>query len=345
MKKLLLIILIVLLIAGSLLTWIILGSATNFTGKSKYIYVREGKDARSQIMDQVKEDIIKYPSAFNLVSNQMNVWKRVKPGRYEIKPGENILTIARKLRNNQQSPVSLVINKLRTFKDFAKLVGKNFSTDSTTVISYLSNPDSLAKWNVDSNSFYTLIIPDTYIIYWHTPLSKIIDRLATEQDKFWQKDDRLQKAARLGLTPQQIHIVASIVEEETNKKDEKGHVASVYINRYKIGMPLGADPTIKFALKDFSLKRILFQHLNVSSPYNTYKNKGLPPGPICTPSKTTIDAVLNAPQTDYLYFVARSDFNGYHHFSSTYAEHLQYAKIYQKALTEYLKRKQNQQKF
>ena len=138
----------------------------------------------------------------------------------------------------------------------------------------------------------------------------------------------------------QVYTIASIVEEETNKNDEKGNVASVYINRYHKGMPLGADPTIKFALKDFSLKRIYFKHLSVQSPFNTYRNKGLPPGPICTPSTKTIDAVLNAPKTDYLFFVAKSNFNGYHTFSTTYAEHKKNAGIYQKALDELILRKQ-----
>ncbi|MGN6619393.1 MAG: endolytic transglycosylase MltG, partial [Ilyomonas sp.] len=153
---------------------------------------------------------------------------------------------------------------------------------------------------------------------------------------FWEKNNRLEKAKALGFTPQQVYTLASIVEEETNKDDEKGDIASVYINRYNKGMPLGADPTIKFALKDFALKRILYGHLNVNSPYNTYRNKGLPPGPICTPQKVTIDAVLDAPKTNYLFFVARSDFSGYHHFSDNYAEHQQYARLYQKALDEWM---------
>jgi UPF0755 protein len=180
----------------------------------------------------------------------------------------------------------------------------------------------------------TLIIPDTYILNWNTSVKKILQRLSKEKDKFWHEDNRLTKANNLGFTPKQVYTLASIVEEETNKNDEKGNIASVYINRYKKGMPLGADPTIKFALKDFGLKRILYGHLQVTSPYNTYKNTGLPPGPICTPSEKTIDAVLDAPTTNYLFFVARSDFSGYHHFSSSYAEHEQYAKQYQQALNE-----------
>ena len=146
----------------------------------------------------------------------------------------------------------------------------------------------------------------------------------------------------MGFKPREIYAIASIVEEETNMLADKGKIASVYINRFHKGMNLGADPTVKFALKDFTLKRILFQHLTVSSPYNTYKNKGLPPGPICTPSIETLDAVLNAPTTDYLYFVAKPDFSGYSNFSSNFSEHSKYAKQYQQALNEYLLRKKTQ---
>ena len=161
---------------------------------------------------------------------------------------------------------------------------------------------------------------------------KILSRLKDEQQKFWNKNDRAQKAASLNLTQNQVYTLASIVEEETNKNDEKGNVASVYMNRLNKGMPLAADPTIKFALKDFALKRIYYGQLAMPSPYNTYRNKGLPPGPICTPSALTLDAVLNAPRTDYLFFVARSDFSGYHQFTSNFAEHDKYAKLYQQAL-------------
>jgi UPF0755 protein len=177
----------------------------------------------------------------------------------------------------------------------------------------------------------SLIIPNTYSLYWNTTPSKILDKLAGEKEKFWTPE-RLAKARAQHLTPLQVYTMASIVEEETNKDDDKGKIASVYINRLANGMKLQADPTVKFALKDFGLKRILFKHLSYDSPFNTYQNGGLPPGPICTPSVTTIDAVLNAPQTNYIYFVAKPDFSGYSNFASTYSEHMIFAKAYQQAL-------------
>ena len=191
--------------------------------------------------------------------------------------------------------------------------------------------DSLQQFGVSPEHVMTLVLPDTYTYFWNTNPEKILQKLADETEKFWT-DERKHKATLHGLSPIQAHILASVVEEETNASAEKGNIASVYLNRIRIGMPLQADPTVKFALKDFGLKRIYEKHLMVESPYNTYRNTGLPPGPICTPSKATIDAVLNAPRTNYLYFVASSEFNGTHVFSATYEEHLKKAREYQQAL-------------
>jgi UPF0755 protein len=304
--------------------------------------VYTGKTDKASVMDSVeKNDILKHPGIFELLANRMDVWRRLKPGRYEINKGENLINITRMLRNNRQSAVNLVINKLRTNEDLAAIIAKNFEADSLNVINFINNQDSLSRLDADTNTLMTLVIPNTYTLYWNTSTGKILRRLKSEKDNFWEKKDRKNKAKELGFTPNQIYTIASIVEEETNKDDEKGNVASVYINRYRTGMPLGADPTIKFALKDFGLKRIYRKYLEVPSPYNTYRNTGLPPGPICTPSAKTIDAVLNSPKTDYMYFVARSDFSGYHTFTSTYNQHLQRAREYQKALDELILQKQN----
>ncbi len=330
----------VLLIGGCFCLWLVFGAATKFTAKSKYIYIRENETAEIQLRRQLSDsDFIRSDGIFNLLAEKGDVWNRVKPGRFEIKPGTSLYELMQTFRHNVQSPVRLVINKIRVPSDLARIIGRNFSSDSTTAAQFLYNPDSLQAVGADSNTLTSFIIPDTYLLNWNTSVKGIIKRLKDEQEKFWNKNNRLQKASAEGLTPLQVQVIASIVEEETNKNDEKGNIASVYINRYYKQMPLAADPTIKFALKNFALKRILFADLNVVSPYNTYRNAGLPPGPICTPSYLTIDAVLNAPKTDYIFFVAKSDFSGYHHFSNNYAEHQQYAREYQKALTEWLKKK------
>ncbi len=339
MKKRLLIIVLALALITAICAWLVFTPATAFDAKSRFIFIRPGEDVKTQVLEQVKDDI-NYNAVFNFVAAGAGGWERLKPGRFEIKKGQSIYNIVSTLRNNTQSPVRLVINKLRIKEDLAKIIAKNFDIDSASAARFLNNNDSLLQLGADTNTLFTTIIPDTYLINWNISLTSILKRLQNESEKFWNKNNRLQKATEMGFTPAQVYIIASIVEEETNKQDDKGKIASVYINRMNSGMVLGADPTVKYALKDFGLKRILYVHLKVESPYNTYLNKGLPPGPVCTPSQKTIDAVLDAPKTDYLFFVATSDFSGYSHFSSNFAEHDQYAKQYQKALTELMKKKQ-----
>jgi UPF0755 protein len=206
-------------------------------------------------------------------------------------------------------------------------------------MNFLNSNDSLKPFNVDTSTVFTAIIPDTYTFYWSTPLQKIFQKLTDASNSFWNKNNHKQKAADIGFSPTQVYILASIVEEETNDDGDRSKIASVYINRINKNMALQACPTIKYAMKDFSLTRIYEKYLFNPSPYNTYRNKGLPPGPICTPNPKCIDIVLNAPKTDYLFFVAKADMSGFHHFSSTYAEHDKYAKEYQKALDDYMAKK------
>jgi UPF0755 protein len=342
MKKFIIVSLLIAVIVAAVLAYIFLAPATAFDETRKYLFIYTGKANKKALISTLREDaIVKRPEAFEWLANRLGLWKGLRPGRYEIEKGESLLTIVRKLRNNRQSPVNFVIKKIRTNEDFAQLIAKNFEPDSLEAMRFIANPDSLQKLGVDENTLMTLVIPNTYTLFWNNKTGRILQRLKTEKDNFWKKDNRISKAKALGFTPAQVYTIASIVEEETNKQDEKGNVASVYINRYHKGMRLGADPTVKFALKDFGLKRIYEKHLQVESPYNTYKVAGLPPGPICTPSPKTIDAVLDAPKTDYTFFVAKSDFSGYHTFSTNYTQHLQHAKEYQKALNELILRKQN----
>lgn len=242
-------------------------------------------------------------------------------------------TIFRKLTKGRTDAVKLVINKLRTKEDLAGLLGRKLEADSSTFLNYFNDKDSVSTFDLDTSSIVTLIIPNTYQIEWTSSVSKFMQRMKQEHDKFWTAE-RKAKLKNIGLTEEQAYILASIVEEETNKQDEKPTISSVYLNRMKRNMPLGADPTVKFALRDFGIKRISFAHIrsSASSPYNTYTNKGLPPGPICTPSSKSIEGVLNAAQTDYIFFCARPDFSGYHSFASNETDHFKNAKAYQKAL-------------
>jgi UPF0755 protein len=232
------------------------------------------------------------------------------------------------LRNGTQAPVKLIITKLRTKENLAGLLGRKMEIDSAAVMNFIS--DSLQPYGFDSNTVMAMVFPNTYTCFWNAPLHTVFDKFDTEYKKVWT-DERRRLARDHGLTPITAYTLASIVEEETNALSEKDTIASVYLNRLNKGMKLQADPTIKFAMRDFGLKRIYLKYLTVESPYNTYMNAGLPPGPICTPSLQTLDAVLQSPQTNYLYFVAKSDFSGHHVFSETFQQHLINAKEFQKA--------------
>ena len=338
-KKLIFWILIIVTLTGAYAAWQVFGPTVSAPA-GKYFYIKTGSvysDVRQSLLDQ---KIIGNTFFFDLVSKQLKYPQRVKAGRYQVNKGSSIFRLLHMFRSGNQSPVNFVINKLRLKEDLAQKIAANFECDSASVMQVLTNPETLRKYDVDNNTILTTVIPNSYSIYWNTPAEKIIDKLHTEQEKFWNAE-RLAKAKALNLTPVQVYSMASIVEEETNKEEDKGKIASVYMNRMAAGMRLQADPTVKFAMRNFALTRILLGHLTYDSPFNTYRNTGLPPGPICTPSVKTIDAVLNAPQTNYIYFVAKPDFNGYSNFAATYAEHMVFAKAYQHALDSLIKAKAN----
>ena len=308
-------------------------SATAFQEKSKYFFIPSDSAQMIYVMEGLdKKGILKSKFIFRWLAERTDYVSKVKPGRYKIEKGMSEPEILRLLINGRQDPVKLVINKFRTKEDFARFAGKQLECDSLQVIHYLLSPDSLKRHGLDTNTAMTLVIPNTYTFFWNTSASKLFKKLSSEKDIFWNPE-RLKKAGQLGLTTEEVYTLASIIEEETNKNDEKPIIASVYLNRLQKGMTLSADPTVKYALRDFGLKRIRFKHIDAagSSPYNTYKQKGLPPGPICTPSIKTIDAVLNAEKTDYLFFCARADFSGYHAFASNEKDHMQNAKAFSRA--------------
>ncbi len=324
-------ILLAIIIAAFLASKVLLPNG-NDDAKAKYLYVYSGRNTRAHVMQTIRDSqLLRSPLLFERVAEALDVWDRIRPGRYELSKSTTILNLARRLRNGTQSPVDLTITKIRTKEQLASMIGKRFETDSASMIRFLSSPDSVGRFELDTNTVMAAVFPDTYTYRWTATPSTIFEKLHAQYKKIWTSE-RKQKAEAQGLTPIQTYILASIIEEETNVDDEKGNMASVYMNRLKKGMRLGADPTVKFALRDFDLRRIYQKHLQVESPYNTYRNTGLPPGPICTPSLKTVDAVLNAPQTEYLYFVAKSDFSQRHVFTTNYADHLKFAREYQVAL-------------
>ena len=329
---------LLILIAAAYLGYVVLVKSTHFSGeKAHFEYKAQGLDQLADTL--VAQKIIFERTSFLILAKVFKVEDKIKPGRYLVKRKTSLLGLIRMLRNNQQATVKFILNKVRTRGELAALVGKTFDLDSAYCASYFNSNDSLSPYQTDTTQLLTLFIPDTYEFYWSTPIPKFLQKMKSNADHFWSIKDRKQKAANKAMSLNEIYTLASIVEEETNYDSDKRLIASVYQNRLKKSMPLQACPTIKFAMQDFGLTRIYEKYLSNPSPYNTYNHRGLPPGPICTPSPKTIDLVLDAPTTNYLYFVAKADFSGYHHFSSTYEEHNQYAKEYQKQLDIYQQKK------
>lgn len=342
-RKGIVIFLLIVILAFAYCLWSVFGPVIHNPEK-RFLFIKTGSNYANVKDSLIKNKMIANTFWFDKIASYADYPDNVKAGKYKVENGMSLYHLVKMLRNGRQVPVNLVITKLRTKEDLAKKIAQNFESDSSQVINFLNNDDSLTQFDVDTNTVMTIVIPNTYTYTWNTSIKNIFKKLYQEEKKFWNPE-RLQNAERLGLTPKQIYTLASIVEEETNKEEDKGKIASVYVNRLKKGMKLAADPTVKFALKDFSLKRIYLKHLEFESPYNTYLNVGLPPGPICTPSIKTIDAVLNSPKTDFLFFVARSDFSGYSDFATTYQQHQANAKAYQQALDSLIvSKKENESK-
>lgn len=257
----------------------------------------------------------------------------IRTGRYEIGTGTGALMLFRHLRNGQQSPVRLTIPSVRTMDRLAEELSEKLMVSKEELMKTFESNDSCAKYGVDTATVACLFIPDTYEVYWNTSVAKLMAKMKKGAEAFWNTD-RMEKARKLELTPEQVITLASIIDEETANNAEKPMIAGMYYNRYRQGMPLQADPTVKFAMKDFEIKRIYNKMLQVDSPYNTYRKEGLPPGPIRIPSVAGIDAVLNLVHHDYLYMCAKEDFSGTHNFAKTYQEHLQNAAKYSKALND-----------
>ncbi len=335
-KKILLVFTLLILLAAAFFAWGLFGPATAFSGSKYYLYIKTGM-TYDEVMSLIRKDtVLQSPAIFELVAKKMDYPANVKAGKYEIKSGENLIAILRMLRNGRQTPVNIVITKLRTKEDLASMIGKKLECDSLSFMQFLGNSDSMRSYGVDTNTAMTVIFPNTYTYFWNTTPSKVFRKFFNAYKAYWTPQ-RIEESHQHNLNPQTAYILASIVEEETTKKEDKGNVASVYMNRLSKGIKLSADPTVKFAMHNFELKRVYDKYLLTESPYNTYKYIGLPPGPICTPSEETLNAVLTAPKTNYLFFVAKPDFSGYSNFSENYTQHLQYARLYQKALDEQMK--------
>lgn len=281
-----------------------------------------------------KHEVVKDRLSFRFLSKFLKYDQNVKSGRYLIKPNSGNYKTIIKLRAGDQDPINLTFNNVRLRSDLIAKIGTKFEFDSTEFSKVLYDSSLASKYGFTNETFMSMFIPNTYDLFWNVKPEKIFDRMKFEYDKFWN-DDRKAKAKAMGLSTIQVSILASIVEEEQARKgDEKPKVAGLYFNRLQQNMKLEADPTVKFALQDFGIKRVLTKHLMTPSPYNTYLHTGLPPGPIRLANVESIDAVLNYTKHNYLFMCASPDLNGYHIFATTYEEHLKNASLYQQALNK-----------
>lgn len=296
-----------------------------------YVQVYPGDDVRR--VEEVLTSVVdfKTTAAFAPLMKHYKYETRVKPGNYAIRPGDSMRDICLRLLSGNQTPVKLVLPSVRTLDRLAGAVSKQIMTDSAAVMDLLTDVRFLDSLGYTSETIPCLFIPNTYEVYWTMSPKQFVTRMVKERNAFWTPA-RTAKAKALGLTPNEVITLASIVDEETVKNDEKPMVAKLYLNRLKRGMLLQADPTVKFALGEFELRRILYVHLQTNSPYNTYKYAGLPPGPIRIPTISAIESVLNPANHSYLYMCAKEDFSGYHNFATTLTQHNVNARRYQQAL-------------
>ncbi len=300
-----------------------------YEGERVRIYVDASKGVvalRDSLVERLGES---YGGRVYGIWNKISDSSELKSGSYVVEPGEKAWRLAGRIKNRRQNPVKVKFNNLRTMGQLTSRLDAQLLADSASLAAAIDS--SLSSQGVLPANFAAHFLPDTYEFYWDEPAASVIDRIVGNYNRFWN-EGRLSKARELHLTPEEVSTLASIVEEETNKADERPVVARLYLNRLASNMKLQADPTVKFALGDFSLRRILNKHLRINSPYNTYMHQGLPPGPIRIPEAATLDAVLDAPAHKYIYMCAKEDFSGYHNFAADYASHQANAKKYQAAL-------------
>ena len=333
------------------LLWIILtigiiGAANGYYQYARILAPNVPEDLENDIVvipthstfDQVVEvlyqnDQLLDTASFRAVAEMMSYKKEVmRSGRYKIQPAWSNRALIGHLRAGRQEPVNVVLTHGWELSDVASQASRFIESDSTELLQLFENESHLEQLGYSRETLMSLFIPNTYEVYWDTKPKAFLERMIKEHDRFWASSDRLTKAEKLGLSPEEVYTLASIVEREISKEEEKKRVAGLYLNRVRTGMKLDADPTAKFATKDFKATRILYKHTRFDSPYNTYLYKGLPPGPISMASITSIDAVLNSEDHEYFYMCVDPDNLGYHLFAESLTEHNQNARRYHRWL-------------
>lgn len=280
-----------------------------------------------------KRNIVHEPVSFGFLAKLMDYDEQVKPGLYRFEKDMSNLEAIRKLRAGEQTPVNVTFNLVRMKPELAEKISKNIEASESDILALLEDSAVAASYGFTQENFISMFLPNTYEMWYTTDARGLLDRMKKEYDKFWTAE-RKQQAADMNLSPMEVSTLASIVQAESNLKDERPTIAGVYLNRLDRGIPLQADPTLVFAAGDFSIRRVLNKHKEIESPYNTYKYAGLPPGPIQLPSINSLEAVLDHEDHNYYYFCAKEDLSGAHAFASTLSEHLRNASRYQRALNK-----------
>lgn len=297
------------------------------------LFVRSA-DSYDSVADSVRT-YIKHHWAYDVYADRLDLPDTFKAGHYVLEEGMNVIEVVRMLKLGLQTPVKVTMNNVKTPAYLAGKLARQLEADSVQLVSTFMDAELAERLGFSNPlTMFSIFLPDTYEFYWTVKPEQFVERMYKEYKKFWASSDRDKKRERSGLNRVEVATLASIVYEETRKKDEMPRIAGVYINRLRKGIPLQADPTIKYAMQDFGLRRILYRHLKYESPYNTYLHRGLPPSPICMPSVDAIDAVLNYEEHDYIFFCARPTFDGYHNFARNLSEHNANARAYQRELNK-----------
>lgn len=300
----------------------------------EYLSIPTGSSFNDVMNILTEHNVLRDKSSFRQVAKLMSYSNESVPsGRYALDKSYSSRELISLLRSGRQTPVKVTFNNHRTLNETLGNISQYLEHDSIEYTDYFNKTETLDRAGLTKECLLTMFIPNTYEMYWNTSPEKLFSRMKVEHQKFWERNDRMTKAKHQGLTPEEVFTLASIVEKESQVAKERPIIAGLYLNRLKKGIPLQADPTVVFAVGDFSIRRVLNKHLRVDSPFNTYKNQGLPPGPIYLPSIQSIDAVLNPAQHDYLFMCAKPGYNSEHAFAKTAREHSRNAQRYRSWLT------------
>lgn len=325
--------LVLIILAGTGINYYLKYFKPNVTGNKDYLYIPTGSDFKDVYSIISSENMVKDTLSFLNAAQNMDYPVKVKAGRYRLTKDMSNRSLINMLKAGNQEPVKISFQNVRLKHTLAGMISKKIESDSASISQLLDSAAFVEKYGFNTDNVYTMFIPNSYEVYWNSNPEKFFLRMHAEYLKFWN-DQRKAKAAAINLSQSEVSILASIVDSEALNDSEMPRIAGLYMNRLHKGMRLEADPTVIFAANDFTIRRVLNKHLRINSPYNTYLNTGLPPGPITMPSINAIDAVLNYEKHDYIYMCAKEDFSGYHNYASNLTQHLQNARKFQEALNQ-----------